>query len=69
MGVRKAGGFVFVIYPGDHPPAHVHIFDARNREVGRWGIEHECPMKGDDFVVTKRLRKALYDAGCLRGEP
>lgn len=69
MGVRKAGGFVFVTYPGDHPPAHVHIFDGRNREVGRWDIEHQCPMKGDDFIITKRLRKALHEAGYLRGEP
>ena len=69
MGVRKAGGFVFVTYSGAHPPAHAHIFDGRNREVGRWDIEHQCPMQGDDFIITKRLRKALHEAGYLRGEP
>jgi hypothetical protein len=26
-------------------------------------------MKGDDFEVTKRLRKALHEAGYLREEP
>ena len=69
MGVKKAGGFIFVSYPGDHPPAHVHIFDSRNRPVGRWDIEHQCAMKGDDFVLAKRLRKALAEAGYLREEP
>ena len=69
MGVKKAGGFLFVSYPGDHPPAHVHILDSQNRPVGRWDIEHQCPMQGDDFPVTKRLRKALAATGYLRGEP
>ncbi len=69
MGVKKAGGFIFITYPGDHPPAHVHIFDSRNRRVGRWDIENQCPIRGDEFPVTKRLRKALAEAGYLRGEP
>ena len=69
MGVRKAGGFIFVAYPSDHPPAHVHILNGKNREVGRWDIEHQCPMKGDAFPVTRRLRKALFEAGYLRDEP
>ena len=68
MGTKKAGGFIFVSYPGDHPPAHVHIFDGQNRPLGRWDIEHQCPMKGDDFALTKRLRKALAEAGYLREE-
>jgi hypothetical protein len=69
VGEKKAGGFIFRTYKGDHPPAHVHIFDAQDRAIGRWDIEHRCPMKGDDFEVTRRLRKALYEAGYLREEP
>ncbi len=69
MSERKAGGFIFRTYPGNHPPAHVHIFDGRNRPIGRWDIENQCPMKGDVFHISKRLRKALYEAGYLRNEP
>jgi hypothetical protein len=67
MGIRKAGGYIFVSYVGDHPPLHVHIFDGRNRFIGRWDIENERQM--DEFELTKQLRKALHEAGYLRGEP
>ncbi len=53
----------------DHPPLHVHILDGQNRYIGRWDIEHQCPMKGDNYEVSKQLRKALYEAGYLRGDP
>ena len=67
MGIVKAGGYLFESYKGDHPPYHVHIFDGKGRRVGRWDIENQRPM--DDFELTKQLRKALYEAGYLRGEP
>ena len=67
MGKKKAGGYIFISYTSDHPPLHVHIFDGKNRLVGRWDIEHQRPM--DEFELTKQLRKALYEAGYLRGEP
>ena len=69
MGVKKAGGFIFKTRTADHPPAHVHIYDGQNRRVGRWDIDNQCPMQGDDFPVTKRLRMALHEAGYLRGDP
>lgn len=69
MGERKAGGFIFRTRQSDHPPLHVHIFDGQNRSIGRWDIEHQCPMKGDNFEVSKQLRKALHEAGYLRGDP
>jgi hypothetical protein len=68
VAVKKVGGFRFITYTADHPPLHVHIFEDE-KYLGRWDIEHQCPMKGDDFVVTKRLRKALRKAGYLREEP
>jgi hypothetical protein len=66
---KKAGGYIFRTYLCDHPPLHVHIFDGQNRPVGRWDIEHQCSMKGEDFEVTKQLRKALEQVGYLREEP
>jgi len=46
---------------------HVHIFDGKNKFVGRWDIENQRPM--DEFELTKQLRKALHELGYLRGEP
>ncbi len=45
---------------------HVHILTSNGRNIGRFDIEHQCPM--DDFKVTKRLRKALIDLGYMREE-
>ena len=56
-------GFIFITYSGDHPPFHVHILTASGRNIGRFDIEHQCPM--DEFQITKRLRKALIDLGYL----
>ena len=69
MSERKAGGFIFRTYLGDHAPLHVHIYDGQNRFVGRWDIEHQGPMKGDNFEVSNQLRKALHEADYLRGDP
>ena len=59
-------GFIFVTYAGDHPPYHVHILTSNGRNIGRFNIEHQCPM--DDFEVTKRLSNALIDLGYMRAE-
>ena len=65
MGEKKVGGFVFRSYVGDHSPVHVHIF-RRGREIGRWDVDHQRPL--DAFVVTRRLAKALTEAGYMTSE-
>ena len=60
-------GFIFVTYAGDHPPYHVHILTSAGRNIGRFDIEHQCPM--DDFQLTRRLRKALFELGYMTEEP
>ena len=59
-------GFTFVTYTGDHPPFHVHILTSTGRNIGRFDIEHQCPM--DNFEVTRRLKKALIDLGYMKEE-
>jgi hypothetical protein len=59
-------GFIFITYTGDHPPYHVHILTSAGRNIGRFDIEHQCPM--DDFQITKRLRNALIDLGYMLEE-
>lgn len=64
MGEKKIGGFKFITYVGDHAPYHVHIRDLKDgREIGRWDIEHQCPM--DNLNMSKNLTKALKQAGYL----
>ena len=65
MGIRKAGGFIFRSYIGDHSPLHVHIFKG-SEFIGRWDIEHQRPM--DDFALTRDLRNALRQTGYLLGD-
>ena len=59
-------GFIFITYNGDHPPFHVHILTSSGRNIGRFDIEHQCPM--DDFRITKKLSKAVIDLGYLLEE-
>ena len=59
-------GFIFVTYAGDHPPYQVHKLTSAGRNIGRFDIEHQCPM--DDFRITKRLRNALIDLGYMLEE-
>ena len=59
-------GFIFITYAGDHPLYHVHILTSAGRNIGRFDIEHQCPM--DDFWITKRLRSALIDLGYMLKE-
>jgi hypothetical protein len=67
MGERKSGGYIFRTRSADHPPLHVHIYDGQNRLVGKWNVEQQEPM--GDFVVSRRLRKALWTCGYLREHP
>ncbi len=65
MGRKRAGGYIFVTYKGDHLPFHVHIIKG-DREIGRWDIENQRPM--DDFEVGRALRQALRRLGYLLEE-
>ena len=64
MGRKRAYGYTLVSREADHPPLHVHIYDRRDQEVGRWDIEGQRGM--DEFNMTKNLRKALRKFGYLR---
>ncbi len=63
MGRKKAGGFVFEWYVGDHLPLHVHVY-RDYVHLGRFDLESQKPMK--ELEMTEKLRKALSEAGFLR---
>ena len=62
MGRKKAGGFIFEWYSGDHEPFHVHVYEG-SVFIGRYDIVSQRPM--GDWVLTSRIRKALKQAGFL----
>jgi hypothetical protein len=64
MGRKRAYGYTLVSWEADHPPLHVHIYDRRDQEVGRWDVEGQRGM--DEFDMTKNLRKALRKFGYLK---
>jgi hypothetical protein len=66
MGRKRYMGFIFITYAGDHPPYHVHILTSTGRNIGRFDIEHQCPM--DDFQISKKLKSALIDLGFMKEE-
>lgn len=60
----RRGGYVFVMWKGDHPPRHVHVL-RDGRLVLKWNLEHRQPMEG---VATGRLLtliRQLEDEGRL----
>ncbi len=62
MGRKKANGFVFVTYKGDHLPFHVHI-EKDGEEIGRWDIENQRTM--ENIEIGKSLYKALNRLGYI----
>jgi len=66
LGRLRCRGFEFRWYVSDHPPPHVHVFDEKGREIGRFDLMSQRPM--DDFPLTRKLRRALEEAGFIRSE-
>ena len=64
MGKIKRGGFIFLVYKGDHSPRHVHVFKDGTRIV-KWDLENEQPMVGKAGVRIRRLIQELADEGLL----
>ncbi len=66
MGRCKTSHYRFETRVSDHRPYHVHIFDKKDNYIGRWDIENQCPMAGDEFTLNKQLRNALEKWGYLQ---
>ena len=62
MSHKKARGFEFVIFKGDHMPFHVHIFKD-GKEICRWDIENQRTM--EDVSINHDLKKALIELGYM----
>jgi len=62
VGRKKAGGFIFEWYSGDHEPFHVHIYEG-SEFIGRFDVVHQKPI--GDWMMTKKIRRALKQCGFL----
>ena len=52
MGKVRRGGYLFIWWTGDHEPRHVHVFDSKQRLLGRVAIETKAPL--DAWIPTKK---------------
>lgn len=62
MGRKKAGGYIFEWYSGDHEPFHVHVYEG-TEFIGRFDVIHQRPI--GNWELTGRIRKALKQVGFL----
>lgn len=60
----RRGGYVFVTWKGDHPPAHVHVY--RDGElVVKWDLDNDLPMRGHANATVRRILDELREEGAL----
>ena len=43
MGRKKAGGYIFEWYTGDHEPFNVHVYEG-SEFIGRFDVVHQRPI-------------------------
>ena len=66
MGKIRRGGYLFIWWKGDHDPRHVHVFDSRNRLLGRVAVPSLEPL--DPWKPARKvldILTALQDEGRL----
>lgn len=57
MGKIRRGGYVFVWWVGDHSPRHVHVFDGKERLLGRVIIGEKTPL--DDWLPPRKVLEII----------
>ena len=45
MGKIRRGGYILVVWKGDHSPRHVHVY-RDGKLVLKWDLENNKPMRG-----------------------
>jgi len=60
----RRGGYVFVTWKGDHPPAHVHVY-RDGRLILRWDLKSQKPLIGQASRRVSELIRELCSEGRL----
>lgn len=64
MGRIRRGGYVFVIWVGDHAPRHVHVF-RDGVLILKWNLDRWLPIRGVPTRRVLRVLTELRDEGLL----
>ena len=64
MGKLRRGGFIFVLWKGDHPPRHVHVYRG-GQLVVKWDLDNKKSMKGTASKRIIELIEKLESEGWL----
>ena len=59
MGEIRRYGYRLEWFVGDHPPPHVHVYDAKDRFMGRLDIERLRGIEG--WMPDKKLIKLIQE--------
>ena len=59
MGQVRRYGYRLEWYIGDHPPPHVHVYDSKDRFVGRLDIERLVGL--EDWIPEQKLVKLIEE--------
>lgn len=62
MGKVKRGGYIFLVWIGDHSPKHVHVYKNGNLIV-KWDLENNIAMKGSATRTILKHIEALLQEG------
>ena len=60
----RRGGYVFLVWKGDHSPRHVHVYKD-SKFVVKWDLDNWLPMKGRAPARVLRLIRRLEEEGLL----
>jgi len=58
----RRGGYVFLVWKGDHSPRHVHVYKD-SKFVVKWDLDNRLPMKGRAPARVLRLIRRLEEEG------
>ena len=59
MGKVRRSGYVLEWFIGDHRPRHVHVYDAKGRQIGRLDVDRLVGVEG--WMPDKKLVKLIED--------
>lgn len=59
MGKVRRSGYVLEWFIGDHQPRHVHVYDAKGRQIGRLDIDRLIGVEG--WQPDRKLIKLIED--------
>ncbi len=60
----RRGGYIFIIWVGDHSPRHVHVY-RDGRLVVKWDLDNKKPMIGNATRQILGLIAELESEGLI----